>query len=131
MTTGGIEFFLAYWGNIRIFAILVSGLLAVMSAWMLVGRSLENDAKFKEGRFQDIQKMISKPIPGMFVLILISALLAALPSAKDLWEVRIAMLKWNLASPENIQKGVDHIDLIAKTLECRYTGINCPDEKKK
>lgn len=53
------------------------------------------------------------------------------PSFDKLWEVRIALLKFQLASPENIQKGSETIERVAKSLECKYLNSSCPKEGDK
>lgn len=50
------------------------------------------------------------------------------PTIDDIWRVRIGLIKIQLASPENIQKGADVIERIGQKLECKYLGC---DEKKK
>lgn len=57
-------------------------------------------------------------------------ILSATPKAEDLFRVRLALLKWELASPENVNKGVEEIQRIAKKLECKYIG-GCTEDKKK
>jgi hypothetical protein len=63
------------------------------------------------------------PIWVLFVLISLT------PSIKEIWEVRIALIKYQLASPENIAKSTEEISRIAKKLECEYLG--CKDEESK
>jgi len=57
------------------------------------------------------------------------AVLTAIPDVDDLWRARIALLKLELASPENAQKGIEEIARIARKLECKYLG--CEEEKEK
>ena len=57
------------------------------------------------------------------------AVLTAIPNVDDLWQARIALLKLELASPENVQKGTEEIARIARKLECKYLG--CEEEKEK
>lgn len=58
-------------------------------------------------------------------------LFTLVPSPKDLWEVRIGLLKYNVVSQENIEKfvreGMPAIERITKKLECQYLGC---EEKK-
>ena len=55
-------------------------------------------------------------------------LIVCVPSMDDIWKTRIALIKYNLASPENINKASDEIVKIGKKLECKYLEI-CKDEK--
>jgi hypothetical protein len=61
-------------------------------------------------------------------------LIASIPGVGDLWRVRIGLLKYQMASPENVQKGVEEIGRIAEKLECKYLGCkranktNCEDK---
>ena len=59
----------------------------------------------------------------------ICAVLAAIPDVNDLWRARIARIKLELASPENVQKGTEEIARIARRLECKHLG--CEEEKEK
>ena len=67
---------------------------------------------------------------GFFTVFVISAALAALPGPEKLWKVRIGLIKLQLASPENIQKGADVIERIGAKLECKYLGCKDEDSKK-
>jgi len=66
---------------------------------------------------------LMKLLPLTFVV----SLVICIPSIEDLWKVRIGLIKLELASPENIEKGADEIARIAKRLECKYLG--CEDKK--
>lgn len=52
---------------------------------------------------------------------------ACVPNVEDLWKIRIGMIKLQLASPQNVEKGAAEIIRIGKKLECRYLG--CEEEK--
>lgn len=52
---------------------------------------------------------------------------ACVPNVDDLWKIRIGMIKLQLASPQNVEKGAAEIIRIGKKLECRYLG--CDEEK--
>ena len=54
------------------------------------------------------------------IFFLIAILPAMSPSLDDLWKVRINLIKLELASPENVSKGVSEISRIAKELENKY-----------
>lgn len=64
-------------------------------------------------------------------MMIISALLAIVPSPSQLWEARINLIKLELASPENVKASVERINEISKALECKYLNTNCPAEKTK
>jgi hypothetical protein len=55
-------------------------------------------------------------------LILPSLLITILPTIDDLWKVRISLIKFEMASPENIKGGVETIERIGHKLECKYLG---------
>lgn len=55
---------------------------------------------------------------------------ALIPDINDVWKVRISLIKLQLASPQNVQKGVDEIGRIAKKLECKYLECEKPKESK-
>jgi len=52
-----------------------------------------------------------------------------IPSPEDLWRVRINMIKYHAASPDNIEKyakyGLPHIERIVKKIECKY--LDCSE----
>jgi hypothetical protein len=73
------------------------------------------------------KNLIIKRIKFTILLMCLSLPLACIPEPKDVWEMRISLIKFNLASPENIQKGADEIARIGKKLECKYLGC---EEKK-
>lgn len=55
-------------------------------------------------------------------------LFSSIPSMDQVWKMRISLIKFHLASPENINKAGSEIERIAKKLECKYIG--CEGEKK-
>jgi hypothetical protein len=59
----------------------------------------------------------------------ISCMFSIFPDADDIWRARIALVKLELASPENAQKGAEEVARIARKLECKYLG--CEEEKEK
>jgi len=54
--------------------------------------------------------------------------LSLIPNSKQLFKTRINLLKFHIAAPENISKGVDEIQRVARKLECKYIG--CEDDNK-
>lgn len=53
------------------------------------------------------------------------------PDPSDIYRVRIDLLKFRLASPENVMAGVERIDEIANKLECKYLGCKEPTPARK
>lgn len=119
------EFWLAVWNNVHVPMIIITvlaglGVLAGLCAlfgWM--------DA-YDEGALKFAKRAISYCTAPFFA----GLLLCFLPTSSDLWRVRIDMIKLQLASPENVQAGVEHIDQVAKALECKYLDTNCPEKKQ-
>lgn len=62
-------------------------------------------------------------------IVLICGPLAMIPSLTDIWRVRLALLKFELVSPESIKSGAETIERIGKKLECKYLG--CEEKKDK
>ena len=62
------------------------------------------------------------------LLLIISLPLGSLPSITDLWKVRVGLIKFQLALPENIKAGSETIERIAHKLECQYVG--CEEKKE-
>lgn len=58
------------------------------------------------------------------IILIVTGPVTIIPSLKDLWEVRIALIKLELSSPENVKRGAEEIGRIAKKLECKYLGCN-------
>lgn len=59
----------------------------------------------------------------------LGCLFLAVPSIDDLWRVRIGLLKFSLASPENVKAGAETLERIAGKLECKYLGCDEKAEK--
>ena len=120
-----VELILAYVENlsgVALFLSVLSGMGATMAfaAWFMgtADKEAANAA-------------IAQKIAVRFSWVTIPFILfAALPSVDELWEVRLGLLKFSLASPENVQKGAEEIGRIAKKLECKYLG-GCEEKPKK
>lgn len=63
---------------------------------------------------------------GIVIVCLLPSFL--IPSSKQLWEARINLIKFNLASKENITQTTETIERIGKKLECKY--LKCEDGGK-
>lgn len=58
-------------------------------------------------------------------------LLGCTPSFDKIWKVRLALIKLELSSSENVQKNLAEIHVIAEKLECKYIGCAAQTERKK
>lgn len=67
------------------------------------------------------------PFKTLGGIVLLFGVLASVPSINDLWRVRIGLIKYNLASPENVKQTIETIERIGKKLECKYLG--CEETK--
>ncbi len=109
------ELLLAFLTNIKVLFTIAATVSGFSGAMCLLARFIEEDKKFTP--------IALKFIGAAFFL----GIFACIPNADELWKVRIAMIKLELASPENIKDGVQVIEEIGKKLECKYLGC---DEKK-
>lgn len=118
-----IEFLLALFGNLKCLSSLLACLFGCgVFVYFVIGliTFIEDYSRDKSEPFFDKTKkkvllycvLIELPLLGLFVT----------PSIEELWKVRISLIKLQLASPENISKGVDEITRIGKRLEERYLG---------
>lgn len=128
------EFLLAYWDNLRVVMVFATVIAVCISLVAFIIRVNVRDNwdmcydRVKEGA----KKPAFLPVlsASFFVVAIVTSLIAALPTANDLWHVRIALVKYELASKENLDKAVDHIDTLGKALECKYLGQNCPHPER-
>lgn len=84
----------------------------------------ENQKKIKENKRSRSLRLARNLCVCAFAL----GIVACIPSVDQLWKVRIALIKYQLASPKNIERGSEEIARIAKKLECKYLG--CDEDKK-
>jgi hypothetical protein len=63
-------------------------------------------------------------------IVLISGPICAIPNINHLWKIRIALIKYELASPANIEKGAEVIERIGEKLECKYLGCDEKEQPK-
>ncbi len=98
---------------IAVGAALASGIFAI--AWA-ANDDLARDSKYRP-YFMRLVKIFA-----------VAGIVACVPSVDQIWKIRIGLIKLQLASPENLQKGTDEIQRIAKKLECKYVG--CDDKEK-
>lgn len=57
-----------------------------------------------------------------FIFWIFFQLIIYIPSPEDLWKVRLNLIKYRLASPQNVNQGVKQIQDIADKLEKKYLG---------
>lgn len=120
-----IEFFLAAALNVQwIFVVMA---FITTAAWV-IGLICMMAMSDEDSGASEADKAVARRIvvTGL-ILWFPSVLLTSVPDVNDLWRVRIGMIKLQLASPENVEKGAQEIIRIGKKLECRYLG--CPEEK--
>jgi hypothetical protein len=114
-----IEFWLALAENFKV-------LVFVSAMALLIGAPLLRLFVMMESCGDDFEWT-----PGAnraFMVGAVCAVLACVPSVDDLWKTRIALIKFHLAAPENVQAATETIERLGKNLECKYLG-GCEDAK--
>lgn len=122
-----LELLLALLENIKSIFMAIGIICIVMLAFAVsvLGNAIEQyGEESKKMKAFSIKLFKYFGITGFICFIVVS-----IPNVKDLWEVRIGLIKLELASPENIQKGSEEIIRLGKKLECKYLG--CTEEEKK
>lgn len=123
-----IEIFLAVLGNLHELAqiALAAGLVALFAYTIFCGFN-------QDTAYSDLDKARCKTLWSNWrKLVGITAVLSlfvCIPTMDDIWRVRIALIKFELASPETVKKGADEIARLVQKLECKYLG--CAEESKK
>jgi len=115
-----IEFWIAYFQHAKVAVGVLYALFSVFTVIKTIIQTDDNSLK-RDDAWKRFGKLFAWAIPIF--------LLAATPNINDIWEARIALIKYQLASPENIQKGVDKIQEISTKLECKYLG--CKEKETK
>ena len=121
----------ALWSNIHILVFVAAVIGSV--ATIVLGTVWASNAdmvrllgdKKDEANAATYKRLFKKAVGATVIL----AALTAIPDVNDLWRARIALVKLELASSENIQKSTEEIARIARRLECKYLG--CKEEKEK
>lgn len=119
-----IELILAFATNLKEVAIIVAIATGVVYAagtvfFTLLGEDIpEGEVKAIKPRLRFARNVCAA-----------CAIIACIPSVNDLWKVRIGLIKYHLASPDNVQKASEKILEIGHKLECKYIG--CDEEKMK
>ncbi len=135
-----MTFLFALWGNVQqLFAgsAAVCGLatiVVVVARAMMRGTAADrNDGRwryptlYRNSPMEELPSLWPPIATRLVVAAATCAAVACLPSANDLWRARIALLKYEIAAPENVKSGAAEIERIARKLECKYLGC---DEKK-
>lgn len=65
------------------------------------------------------------------ILFFVTLPLSMVPTVDQMFKIRLDLIKFQLASPENVQSGVEAIKDVAHKLECKYLGCPEPKEEKK
>ena len=106
-----IEFLVALWSNLKVLCFILGSIGFICTGIVAMYRLSECDDSERPGWWRPI-----------FVASIVAFSLLVIPDIGDLWRARIALIKWNLASPANVQKTVETIERIGKKLECKYLG---------
>ena len=121
----------ALWSNIHILVFVAAVIGSVATIVLGVVWASNADMvrilgdKKDEANAATYKRLFKKAVGATVIL----AALTAIPDVNDLWRARIALVKLELASTENVQKGTEEIARIARRLECKYLG--CEEEKEK
>lgn len=121
-----LEFVLAMAANVSCFfwAIGVTFGVATVFIFLFASSCSMSDKRSEKESAPDAWKLCKTS----FIFTLILGTVGSLPQVNDLWKVRIGLVKFELASPENIKAGTETIERVAHKLECSYLG--CPENKK-
>lgn len=123
-----LEIALAFLENFRGFAIFACACCIIATIFFLASLAdAKMDLDFQLGT-ERAQKRIEKNKRLWWRPLLCSFLIcpfALIPSIEQVWKIRIGLIKFQLASPENIAKGAAVIERIGHKLECKYLG--CKD----
>lgn len=119
-----LEILLAFLNNLKIVfticAILSAVGVVMFSVYTFVELKINSEIRPKE----DLVKFVyAKTLLKKLVFVpIILGVLVCIPNIDDMWHVRISLIKYELASPENLSKTEAVIERIGKKLECKYLG---------
>jgi len=122
------EFLLGLGQNVSWTAKIVGIIFALITVISLVMYIMLEGAANKEERTTAL-RVFRYCFPAASVLLLVGSL----PTVDNLWKIRVGLIKFHLAAPENIKAGVETIERIGHKLECYYIGCEAdkkPEEKK-
>lgn len=124
----GLEILLAVLENIKVALAIIATLLALGCIGVGIRIFVETGCTYDEESKARLEK--AKGLwPKLVLAATIIGLFQIVPSLSDIWKVRIGLIKYKLASPENIVKATDEITRIGHELECKY--LDCPKPKSK
>lgn len=126
-----MELILAALENLKIFfiaACFASSLASILYA-IRIFAELSVDLKYGGEKEADKYASAKKTFFRITWLPVIFGALICIPTINDLWKVRIALIKYHLAAPDNFKQTTDTIERIGKKLECKYLG--CDDRQSK
>ena len=120
-----VELILAWWQGLHN-VIVILAWAGVICVPVSIGlRYMNMDIHGKNG------PVLVKPMGKAALVTLGLMLLTTIPTPDRLWEVRVALLKLDLSSPENVKAVGGRVDEIVKALECKHLGVNCPKQEKR
>ena len=117
-----LEIALSFLDKISFLAMIIS--LALGIGLLIYGFTIIENLSYTDA---SVTKERVKRLKDISVYLVITIVIAMIPSLNDLWKIRIALIKYELASPENIKGATETIERIGKKLECKYLGC---EEKK-
>jgi hypothetical protein len=122
---------IALWSNLHVLAFVAALIASIASLVLGVVWAMEADMARSFGGKKEVANAATyrRLFKKAAIATAIFAALTAIPDVNDLWRARIALVKLELASTENVQKGTEEIARIARRLECKYLG--CKEEKEK
>lgn len=115
-----LEFILAFLNNLEILCFIFGlGFLifSTISFFIMV-----DNCSFEKR--DEIFKLLKRRL----ILTSLVFLFTTIPGPNEMFKMRIALIKYQLASPENIKASTETITRIAHELECKY--LKCEDDKK-
>lgn len=122
-----VEFWLAFAGNLQGALAPVAAVVGIVTlglgiCWAvsadLAGKSWSDEEdENRAASFKHLFRRFAFALPVCVVL-------ACVPTLDNLWSVRIALIKYELASPQNVKSATATIERIGKKLECKYLGGN-------
>src|ERR1700747_2961935 len=119
-----LEFILAMASNVSTFFWIIGiafGIVSIILFLIACGMSMDASEKDNAKDKKDAENMW-KIWKTAFIFTLICVPIGCLPQVGDLWKVRLSLIKFELASPENIKAGAETIERVAHKIECSYLG---------
>ena len=101
----------------------IIGSLAISSLFFIISFLCYLDHKIYNNELKFEGKYIKIPV----ILLLITMLLAStslIPTHDKMFELKIAKIKNEAVTQQNLNSGIDEIKRISRKLECKYLGCN-------